>query len=114
MKFKQSRDEIPTLMREVESAQRAYDVALERYNQSALQSRINQTNVVLLNPASYPVNPSSPKVKRNMVLSVFFGTMLGLGFALLMELFDRRVRSEHDLSEALGVPVLGMLAKSAI
>lgn len=111
MKFKQSRDEIPTLMREVESAQRAYDVALERYNQSAMQSRISQTNVVLLNPAAYPVQPSSPKVKRNMVLAVFFGTMLGLGFSLLMELFDRRVRSKHDLSEILGVPVLGVLTK---
>ena len=111
MKFKQSRDEIPTLIGEVESAQRAYDVALERYNQSAMQSRISQTNVVLLNPAVDPVNPSSPKVKRNMLLSVFLGVILGLGLALLLEMLDRRVRSEHDLNEALGLPVLGVLTK---
>jgi len=111
MKFKQSRDEIPTLMREVESAQRAYEVALERYNQSAMQSRINQTNVVLLNPAVDPVKPSSPKVLLNMALSVFLGVMLSLGLALLLELLDRRVRSEQDLSEALGLPVVGVLAK---
>ena len=111
MKLKQSRDEIPTLMREVESAQRAYDIALERYNQSAMQSRINQTNVVLLNPAVDPVKPSSPKVLRNMALSVFLGVMLSLGLTLLRELLDRRVRSEQDLSEALGLPVLGVLTK---
>jgi chain length determinant protein EpsF len=111
MMFKQSRDEIPTLMREVESAQRAYDVALERYNQSAMQSRINQTNVVVLNPAVAPVEPSSPKVLLNMVLSVFLGLMLSFGLALLTEMLNRRVRSEQDLSEALESPVLGVLAK---
>ena len=111
MKFKQSRDEIPTLIGEVESAQRAYDVALERYNQSAMQSRINQTNVVLLNPAVDPVSPSSPKVMRNMVLSVFLGLILGFGLALLVEMLDRRVRSKQDLSEALGMPVLSVLAR---
>ena len=111
MGSKQSRDEIPTLIREVEIAQRAYDVALERYNQSAMQSRISQTNVVLLNPAVDPVKPSSPKVMLNMALSVFLGVMLSLGLALLLEMLDRRVRSEQDLSEALGLPVLGVLAK---
>ena len=37
--------------------------------------------------------------------------MLGVGFALLRELSDRIVRSEADLTEALGVPVLGVLGR---
>lgn len=111
MKFKESRDEIPTLMREVESAQRAYDVALERHNQSAMQSRINNTNVILLNPAIDPVKPSSPKVLRNMALSVGLGIILSLGLALLLEMLDRRVRSEQDLGEVLKLSVLGVLSK---
>lgn len=111
MKFKQSRDEIPMLMGEVESAQRAYDVALERYNQSAMQSRINQTNVILLNPAVNPVKPSSPRVILNMGLSVLLGMILGVGLTLLAETFDRRVRGGHDLNELLGLPILGVLAK---
>ena len=114
MKLKQSRDEIPTLMREVESAQFAYDVALERYNQSAMHSRINQTNVVLLNPAVTPVKPSSPKVIRNMALSVVIGITLGIALALLFEMFDRRVRRGQDLLETLGVPVLGVLTKGTV
>ncbi|MEQ6341602.1 MAG: chain length determinant protein EpsF [Gammaproteobacteria bacterium] len=111
LQFKQSRDEIPTLIREVESAQRSYDAALERFNQSTLQSRVNQTNVVLLNPAVEAVKPSSPKVLLNLALSVFLGTMLGLGMALLFEMLDRRVRTGQDLTEALGFPVLGILEK---
>lgn len=114
LKFKQSRDEIPTLTREVESAQRAYDTAMERYNQSSMQSRVNLTNVVLLNPAAEPVKPSSPKVVLNMALSVFLGSMLGLGLALLFEMLDRRVRVEQDLGEVMGLPVLGVLAKGTV
>lgn len=114
LKFKQSRDEIPTLIREVESAQRAYDAALERYNQSSMQSRVNQTNVVLLNPAAEPLEPSSPKVLLNMVLSVFLGSLLGLGLALLFEMLDRRVRIEQDLNEVMGLPVLGVLVKGTV
>ncbi len=111
LQFKQSRDEIPTLMHEVESAQRSYDAALERYNQSSQQSRVSQTNVILLNPAVEAVKPSSPKVMLNMVLSVLLGTLLGIGLALLWEILDRRIRTDQDLFDTLGLPVLGVLAK---
>ncbi len=35
--------------------------------------------------------------------------MLGLGFALLAEMSDRRVRSHNDLAETLQMPVLGVI-----
>lgn len=111
LRLKESRDEIPTLMREVESAQRAYDIALERHNQSTMQSRINETNVILLNPAIDPVKPSSPKILVNMAVSLILGIILSLGLALLLEMLDRRVRGAKDLSETLELPVLGVLAK---
>ena len=46
------REELPALMREVDSAQRAYDAALARFNENTLQSRVNQTNVAVLTPAT--------------------------------------------------------------
>ena len=45
----------------------------------------------------------------NTVLSIFLGTLLGLGFCMLAEMFDRRVRSENDLAGILGIPVLGLI-----
>jgi hypothetical protein len=42
-------------------------------------------------------------------LSVFLGSMLGVGMALLAELIDRRVRSPMDVAEILELPVLGVL-----
>jgi len=42
----------------------------------------------------------------NVLLSVFFGTLLGVGLGFLIELFDRRVRSGQDIAMALDIPVL--------
>jgi succinoglycan biosynthesis transport protein ExoP len=42
-------------------------------------------------------------------LSIFFGTMLGVGFGLLVEMMNRRVRSLDDLSDLLEVPVFAII-----
>jgi succinoglycan biosynthesis transport protein ExoP len=62
-----------------------------------------------LNPAIPPQYPSKPNVKLNLLLSAILGILLGSGFALLSELFDRRVRSASDITEGLGLPVFGIL-----
>ena len=43
----------------------------------------------------------------NVALSIFLGTVLGIGVALLAEIANRRVRSAKDLAEAIGAGVLG-------
>jgi hypothetical protein len=35
--------------------------------------------------------------------------MLGIGLAMLAEMFDRRVRSASDLSDVVQIPVLGAI-----
>ena len=109
LELKKQRDELSVLQREVESAQRAYELVSQRLTQTNLESQISQTNVVMLNPADEPLQPSSPKILLNLALSIFLGGMLGVGAALLMEMMDRRVRSAADLVEALDLPLLGIL-----
>lgn len=101
------RDEMNVLSKDVESAQRAYDAAAQRFSQTNIEGQSDQSDISVLNPAVAPIKPSSPKILLNVVLSVFLGTMLGLGFSVLAEMLNRRVRSESDLSEVLHIPVLG-------
>ncbi len=112
MSIKQQRDELAVLQREVENAQRAYDAVAQRLTQTSLESQTQQTNIVVLNPAVEPIEPSSPKLLLNTLLAVFLGTLLGVGAALLLETMSRRCRSPEDLAQALGVPVLGVLERS--
>jgi len=107
LELKENRNELTVLKRNVESAERAYDTAMQRHVVSQVESRASQTNVTLLNAAVAPGRPSQPKIALNIALSVVVGTMLGIAIVLLMELSDRRVRSLSDLH--LDVPLLGVL-----
>lgn len=100
-----SRDELAVLQRDVENAQRAMDAASQRYTQATLEGKANQSDVAVLNPAIAPLIPSSPNLILNILLASIMGTMIGVCFALLVELMNRPVRSRDDLSELLEVPV---------
>lgn len=107
--LKAERDQINVLLRDVENAQRAYDLVTQRLAQTNLESQTQQTNVVVLTPAVPPLEPSSPRLLLNIALGVFFGLVLGLGAALVLELFDPRVRGVEDLAQIDGVPMLGVV-----
>lgn len=99
--------ELTVLMRNAESAERAYDAAMQRFVVSQVESHANQADVTLLSPAVAPPKPYRPKLVLNIVLAVIVGTMIGIGIVILLELLDRRVRSRNDLEP--DVPVLMVL-----
>jgi polysaccharide biosynthesis transport protein len=109
LKLKESRDEFAVLQRDVENAQKAYDVVVSRGTQTTLESQTQQTNAAVLNPAVEPTDPSSPKIFLNSLVSIFLGTVLAIGVALILELLDRRVRSAQDVMELIDLPVIGLL-----
>lgn len=104
--LKQQRDEGAVLERDVESAQGAYDLVLQRSTQTHMESRSTLTDIAVLNPAVAPLKPSSPNMLLNILVATVLGLMLATAFAWLAELFDRRVRTEADFVEILGAPVL--------
>ena len=97
------------LIRDVDTAQKAYEAALQRYLVNKVESGAQQTNISILNAATEPTHPSKPKVPLNIALGVIVGLMLGLGAVFLLELVDRRVRSTTDLEGSLEAPLLGTL-----
>lgn len=105
--LKQQREEATLLARDAENAQRIYDSALQRYGQSRMEAQSTQTDIAVLSPARPPVQPSKPRVMLNVLLSLFLGTLLGVGVGFMVELFDRRIRSGEDLNAIVGIPVLG-------
>ena len=111
LRMKAVRDGGQVLIREVESAQRTYDSLMARLNQTSMEAQSTQSYVNMLSTAAPPAEPSSPKLILNTLLSIFLGTLLAVGVALLLELSDRRVRAPEDIVAALGLPVLGILPK---
>lgn len=108
LELKDYRNEIGVLSRDVETAQRTYDSAMQRFVVSKVESGANRTNVSLLDPAVEPAMPARPKIVLNVALSIVMGAMLALAVVFFMEQFDRRVRSPDDLA-ITEVPLLAQL-----
>jgi polysaccharide biosynthesis transport protein len=104
--LKTGHDQIDVLNRDVENAQKAYDAALQRQSQVGLESRMDQTNIAVLDSALAPAFPARPRILLNTALAIVLGCMLGAAIALGAELADRRVRSASDLATSSGLPVL--------
>ncbi|WP_407277711.1 chain length determinant protein EpsF [Aromatoleum evansii] len=113
LQLRERRDQIAVLQRDVESAQRAYDLVAQRLTQTSLESRTQQTNIAVLAPATSPLQHSSPRTALNLALAVFLGTLLGLGSALLLELVDQRVRGVEDIEQCSAAPLLGIIPSRA-
>ncbi|HEY4373061.1 MAG TPA: chain length determinant protein EpsF [Burkholderiales bacterium] len=112
LEIKRQRDEMAVLIREVESAQRIFDIALQRFGQTSLEGQATLANATLLNPAVEPATQSSPRMVLNVSLSIILGTLIGLGIAMLAELADRRVRTVDDLGGDTSLPVIGVIGPS--
>lgn len=110
--IRSERDELSVLVNDVETARRAYEAVGQRMTQTNLEGQSQQTNVLVLSPATEPTQHSKPRVLLNVLVSIFLGTMLGVGAALVLELSQRRIRSAEDLTLALDLPVLAELDSS--
>jgi uncharacterized protein involved in exopolysaccharide biosynthesis len=113
LELKRQRDEMGVLLREVDSAQKAYDLVLARLTQTSLESKSRQGNVALLSSAVAPTEAASPRPLLNLGLALVIGGLLGVAVAIVRELFDRRIRGADDLAEALGAPVLAEIGSGA-
>ncbi|AMQ07897.1 YveK family protein [Sporosarcina psychrophila] len=80
--------------------------------QEEIQKLMNVDNVNVLSPAVHVENPSpiKPNPKLNMAIAAVIGLMLGVGIAFLLEYLDTTVKTEQDIEELLGLPILGLIS----
>jgi succinoglycan biosynthesis transport protein ExoP len=109
LELNRARDELGPLLKELDSAQRAYDAASQRFSQTRIEAQSEQSDISVLNPAVAPVEPAGPRVLLNTLIAFLLGTVLGVGLALLLELLNRPIRAASDMKEMLGIPVLGTI-----
>ena len=95
------------LAREVDTNRVLYDDLLQRFKEVGQQSSITANNITVVDEATPPLVPSSPRVAFNLLLSLFFGAVLAAIAATIRTIADDRLRTPADVQERLHVPVLG-------
>lgn len=109
LELNRARDELGVLLKDVESAQRAFDATAQRLSQTRIEGQSEQSDISILNPATAPMEADGPRVLFNTLVSLLLGTILGVGLGLLSEMLNRPIRSASDLKDVLAIPVLGMI-----
>ena len=79
-----------------------------------LKSSGQTVTATTISPAVAPGAPTSPNVVRNIELAVLAGLLLGIGFALMRNVFDTKVRGESDLQSVSNSPLLAALPEESI
>jgi len=95
--------------REAEGLANTYAGTVVSYALSNLDQP-NRSTISVADRAPLPEQPARPRPTLYTLLGGLIGLVLGSALAILAGLVDRRVRSADELSELLGVPILGSVA----
>lgn len=78
---------------------------------SEISTLMNVDNVSILTEAQIGENPSpiNPKPVLNMAIALVVGLMAGVGLVFLLEYLDNTIKTEQDIENQLGLPVLGAI-----
>lgn len=68
-------------------------------------------SVSVVESATTPTSPVSPRIPLNTALGVIAGLMVAAGIALLLEYLDDTVKSPDDLTASAGLVALGAVAR---
>ncbi|KOO50436.1 YveK family protein [Priestia koreensis] len=79
--------------------------------QNKIPKIMSVDNVSILSKAALGEDPSpiKPKPLLNIAIALVVGVMLGVGLAFLLEYLDNTIKTEQDVEQVLGLPVLGVI-----
>jgi receptor protein-tyrosine kinase len=84
----------------------------ERHRELAIRATLQTGEAQLVQPATVPSAPSSPKKTRNVALGIVLGIILGISLALLRDQFDRRLKTVEEAEGIFGLSVLATVPQS--
>ena len=67
------------------------------------------SDVTTLDEAEVPQSPSSPNIRRNVLLGFVAGAGLMVVLLVVVEVLDDRVKKPEDVEELMGLPLLGVV-----
>jgi capsular polysaccharide biosynthesis protein len=79
--------------------------------QREIKEIMNVDNVSVLAKAVVLDNqsPIKPQPLMNIAIALVVGLMMGVGIAFLLEYLDNTIKTEQDIEQTLGLPVLGAI-----
>lgn len=109
----QAAQRLRELERAVELGRRLYEAQLARATAEEVPETARGPDARLISEAVPPMEPSFPKPKLVLSLSLTGGLLLGVAAMYLAEMGEQGFRSAREVEEALGLPLLALVPKVA-
>ena len=100
------------LQRNVLTSQNLYDMMLTRVKESDILMTSDTTNIRIMSEATVNSIPVLPNKKRKLLFGMVLGLIGGMGLAFLLEYLDQSIRTEEDVQDLLGLPVLSRIPEA--
>ncbi len=86
-----------------------YSFLIERGEEAKIKAAAGTGGVRIIDPATRPQRPIPKNLQSIILTATLCGLALGLVVALAKDKFDSSFRGEDEVTEVLGLPVLGMI-----
>ncbi|HRD45877.1 MAG TPA: polysaccharide biosynthesis tyrosine autokinase [Caulobacter sp.] len=97
------------LQREVDTNRALYEGLLQRYKDVGVAGGVTSNNISVVDRATTPNGPSSPKLLLNLAVALVLGAGVAAALVFLLETMDELVRNPDDVQSKLGYSVLGVI-----
>lgn len=95
------------LAREVDANRQLYKSVLERMKEIGVAGEVPTSNVSIIDSATTPIDPSSPKKLIDMAIAGAMALFLGIGIAFLLDHLDDGLHNPEEAEIYLQLPSLG-------
>lgn len=96
---------------EVDTNRALYDGLLQRFKEIGVAAGVGVNNIAIVDLATIPERPSSPRLLVNLAAAIVAGLVLGIVLALALEQLDDAVSDPSEVQRRLGLPLLGTVPK---
>jgi len=96
--------------RELNAYEKLYLLVEEKYQESMIVEQSTAGNVIIIDPAIRPFEPSKPNRKLIVIIGLILGLGIGFGFAFIKDFMDNTVQTPEDIQKK-NITVLGWIPK---
>ncbi len=96
--------------RELNVYEKLYVLVEEKYQESMIVEQSTAGNVIIIDPAIRPLEPSKPNRKLIVIIGLILGMGMGFGFAFVKDFMDNTVQTPEDIQKK-NITVLGWIPK---
>jgi capsular exopolysaccharide synthesis family protein len=99
------------LQQQIAALEQSYATSLRQYDDLRTTEALRANSVSVVEPPTLPASATRPNWPVNLAVAAVLGLVVGSGLGYVLEDSDRRVHDVRQISQELGLPLLGTIPR---